>query len=597
MYRPGRRNRTNENDVKGPNSALTQFLKQEGINAETIRNNWLEHQKKKKEKEEEESNIEQQSSNNGSAPKNKVIVVKKEAGDGIEAEIQESSDSSATESDQDKADLSRFSRRLRSAQNDSDEEEYDSISLSTTTTSNLTKEVEKEEEEKNTKRKKQVLQARKKRRKKAANLLDRKTFIIPTLQSICISNISENILKLEKKNITENIPTVIGNSTNTDSSYNKDSPDTYSHLRQVFGGISVDNLNNLAKALSKNRALNDTTLQLFLKTNLTALEFHDCSKISYDGYKTLAIFSPYLKSLTLNMCGQLNNEALLFIMEKLPNLESLFLDGPFLINEPTWSKFFEGMKGRLKEFHISNTHRFTDKNLSSLLENCGPELISLGFSRMDSLFNYSLIPQYLTNQEFHTISLQYPYNEDDVNDETVINILSQIGKSLKSLNLNGCTAITDVSIINGFSAFLADNHILEELSIEELDQITDDSMVYLFSTTSFPKLKALSLQKCINLGNASIVELFLSEAKDSILDLNLNSLKQLTQESFTHMFLPELRHLNMSFVRSVNNDVVELIGKQNLNISLLEVFGDNLVTGDALIRDGLTIIGRQSDSI
>lgn len=143
------------------------------------------------------------------------------------------------------------------------------------------------------------------------------------------------------------------------------------------------------------------------------------------------------------MCGQLNHESLLYIAEKLPNLKSLNLDGPFLINEDTWEKFFVIMKGRLEEFHISNTHRFTDKSLSNLLINCGSTLVSLGLSRLDSISNYALLPQYLVNDEFHSLCIEYPFNEEDVNDEIIINLLGQIGRTLRKLVLNGCIDLTD----------------------------------------------------------------------------------------------------------------------------------------------------------
>lgn len=47
MYRSRNRNRQGgPNSIKGPSSALTQFLKEEGISAEAIRNRWLQRQVK-----------------------------------------------------------------------------------------------------------------------------------------------------------------------------------------------------------------------------------------------------------------------------------------------------------------------------------------------------------------------------------------------------------------------------------------------------------------------------------------------------------------------------------------------------------------------
>ena len=91
------------------------------------------------------------------------------------------------------------------------------------------------------------------------------------------------------------------------------------------------------------------------------------------------------------------------------------------------------MKGRLREFSVSNTHRFTDKSLESLLRNCHETLVSLELSRLDSFSNYYIIPQYLTNKQFHTIAIDYPFNEEDVKDEVLFNSLTQVGPSLKKI--------------------------------------------------------------------------------------------------------------------------------------------------------------------
>ena len=49
MYRANNRRNNDGSGVRGPNSALTQFLKEQGISAENIRERWLETQKNKSE--------------------------------------------------------------------------------------------------------------------------------------------------------------------------------------------------------------------------------------------------------------------------------------------------------------------------------------------------------------------------------------------------------------------------------------------------------------------------------------------------------------------------------------------------------------------
>ena len=573
MYRS--RNRNRGNNIKGPNSALTQFLQEEGISAESIRQRWL------------ETHPEEQPETGEKADVTEDIPETEKTTDIQEdnSETEESTPNLLHSSDEDGSDDEKVdvrqssSKRGMSVEHDSDEEEYDETD--STRERSMTAADDKESALKKKAHTKRVLKSRKKKRKRAADLLNQRNGEIPSLQQLSLGIISNNIATW-------------GSGENRDRHL-------FSHLRDALGGISSNNLNQLANALSKNRALNDDTLQLFLKTELKSLTFYDCSKVSYEGYKTLAIFSPHLEELSLQMCGQLNNEALLYIAEKLPKLTSLKLDGPFLINEETWDKFFEIMKGRLQEFHISNTHRFTDKNLGSLLQNCHNELISVGFSRLDSLFNYAILPQYLTNSNFHTLVIEYPYNEDDVTDEVIINILGQVGLSLKHLVLKQCDELTDSVVVNGLTAFLCGvdnvNSTLEVLELEGLDQLTNDSLVYFFSQTSLPFLKRCSLMRCIEVGDDAITELFLNSARDSLVSLNLNSLKNLTSTPFSVLKCDDLESIDLGFVRCIDDKVMETLCNQNVKLHLIEIFGDNLVTKDANIRRGVTVLGRQSDSI
>ncbi|QID80502.1 UV-damaged DNA-binding protein rad7 [Saccharomyces pastorianus] len=570
MYRSRNRpKRGGEDEVKGPNSALTQFLREEGISAENIKQKWYQRQSKKGEdgkggKSEKEQSTQDDDSTTQVSQKE---VIEEEEVDDLEL---------GSGSETGKAEIA-YDARMNLVAADSDEEEYETNSASATPV-NLSPAKNQESLIKKRQNTAKIIQNRRKKRKRAANLLDRRVNKVSSLQSLCIGKISKNISKWQKET---------GDSSKL----------VFNRLRDVLGGVSTANLNNLAKALSKNRALNDHTLQLFLKTDLTKLTFNDCSKVSFDGYKTLAIFSPHLTKLSLQMCGQLNNESLLYIAEKLPNLKALYLDGPFLINEDTWENFFATMKDRLEEFHISNTHRFTDKSLSNLLINCGSTLASLGLSRLDSVSNYALLPQYLMNDKFHTLSIEYPLNEEYVNDEIVINILGQVGSTLRKLVLNGCVELTDSMIINGLTAFIPEKCQLEVLSLEELDQITTDSLVYFFSKVELNKLKECSFRRCLQLGDMAVIELLLNGAKDSLTSLSFNSLKELTKDAFVTLTCPDLTYIDLGFVRCVDDSIIQLLGEQNPKLSVIDVFGDNLVTENAKTRPGLTLIGRQSDSI
>ncbi|SCV02060.1 LANO_0F14906g1_1 [Lachancea nothofagi CBS 11611] len=593
MYRGSNRAKSGQgenSEVRGPNSALTQFLKEQGINAESIRQKWLKSREKETKEvstdvKEEEEDEDVSSSKYFTKGRRRAISDSSEENDEDDEDDDEEEDNNNADGNslQTRRSVPRSDDRLKRfaiAEEDSDEEEYDEGMSSRTISETPVPAISQEQLELNLKKSKQQLMQRRRKKKRAAELLDRKIRRISTLQDVCISQISANISKLQQ---------------NTNSA-----DDTiHSKIRETLGGISTQNMNKLARTLSKNRALNDHTLQLFLKTELRSLAFHDCSKLSYEGYKMLAIFAPHLSELSLQMCGQLNNEALLYIAEKLPNLDSLYLDGPFLINEYTWDIFFTRMGGRLKAFHVSNTHRFTNDSLRSLLEHCGNNLVSLRLSRLDDLTDYSIMPQYLKCPNFENLGLEHPAKEEYITDDILVATLKNIGSTLKHLSLNGCLAVTDTTIINLKDALSADagTSVLESLELEELDQITSDGIVFLFSEVSMPNLKVCSFRRCLQLDDMAITEFFLNKAGKSIMTLSLNSLKALKGDCFDAMECPELKKLDIGFLGCANDVLIKKLGEQNAKLEILEVFGDNLVSGKAEIRSGLTVIGRQSDTL
>ena len=245
MYRSRRKNRTS--GIKGPNSALTQFLQEEGISAEAIKQRWKDrfHRKENQEPQAEKSVDDE--------PLNERTVL--DEGEEIKDSSSDdsgssgSSSSSSSDEEESETDNNLVNRIKRNGFNeDSDEEEYDEnnskIQVISKSSDNL-----QDKELKKIKNKK-ILENRRRRKKRAEILLDRKATTLPSLQELCLNKITENIVNWEKH-----------------SSETNNNP-LFTRLREDLGGISNDNLNSLANALSKNRALDDTTLQLFLKTDL-----------------------------------------------------------------------------------------------------------------------------------------------------------------------------------------------------------------------------------------------------------------------------------------------------------------------------------------
>jgi len=443
------------------------------------------------------------------------------------------------------------------------------------------------------KSRKNQLSARKKRKKVAAALLNKTRVAVPSLQDVCIKKIAQNIQDVD-----------------------------------ALGDIGQMNLNKISMILSKNRSLDDSTINLFLNPGLKHLEFWDCSNVSSDSLNKIASFCPNLESLTLFMCGQLHNDNLKYYQTNLKNLLKLALNGAFLISGTMWQEYFETCGSNLATFELRNTHRFTNDSLISLLENAGKSLTSLKLSRLDGLDSapvYELIPHYLQLSQVTHLELSYPHSEELITDDLIIDILSITGETLTHLNLDGCSGLTDKFLIDGIAKFCPN---LTHLSLKHLDRLTDEgfaSAFQEFKNVNHGGLISVDLTKCVELGDEAVYELF-KHSSHTLVELVLNSVDRITKEFllqictddfhpskqslkrrieeesseekfYEQITLPLLTTFDFGFVRAVDDEVLLYIGELCPRLSILEVYGDNRCTSRAKFREGILVIGRQNDEI
>lgn len=445
--------------------------------------------------------------------------------------------------------------------------------------------------------------ARKRRKKLAKALLDKKTVRLASLQDVCIKAISGNIADVE-----------------------------------ALGDIGQLNINKILKILSKNRSLDDSTVTLFLNPDLKALELWDCSNVSSDSFNKIAAYCSRLEELTLFMCGQFHNDNLTYYIDKLPHLRKLSLNGPFLISDKVWQEFFDAAICPLEEFEVRNTHRFENNSLISLLEKRGKDLTLLKLSRLDGLNSaavYELIPEYLAPAKLRTLEISHPMNASLISDDLLIHILAVAGENLRHLNVDGCSELTDAFLTEGVAKFCPN---LQLLSMRHLNQVTNEGFANAFEEFAQINpggLMNVDLLKATGLGDEAIYAL-LSHSGNTLVELSLNSLDSLSKNFFMeimssgknepehenrngngiedsnengngnslgklHKFgrlaLPLLTKLDVGFVRQFDNQVLEAFSRECPKLTVLEVFGSNRCTSQATTRPDLLVIGRQGEDL
>ncbi|AOA62361.1 DNA repair protein [Komagataella phaffii CBS 7435] len=546
----------NEPEVRGPNSALTAFLREQGIDAGAIRRRY--EQSLLTERNEQTSHLHEQEE---PFQENEIILaaIEKRRRRRTDANSDSGySDSSFSSDDvKDSHYCMNCDREFKITVYSKKLEKDGKVGYLCTECTRFQVDQER-------RKKKTAFEARKKRKKLASALLNRQELKIPSLQDICIKLLSKHIDDVH-----------------------------------ALGDISVVSLNKISRILSKNRSLNNRTMMLFLDVTLKHLEFWDCSNIDMAYLDKITAFCPKLESMTLNMCGQLHNSNLISFAQNLLDLNSIVLNGPFLISEPTWVQFFELMNARLKLFHVSNTHRFSGDSLQSLLTNCGTSLESLSLSRLDGLMSkaaYDVLPYHLRNLKH--LDLSNPFKENLIDDNLIMSILSVNGESIETLLLDGCSGLTDLFLVKGVKRYCSS---LKRISLESLDQVTDSGLTQLFGGWTINSgLIEVNLKRCFGLGDRGILT-FLNHSASSLVSLNLNSVYSLSHTLFQTLSrtlkLPLLTALDLGFVRSVDDKAIAILSRICPKLKELEVYGNNRCTQRARIRRGLKVLGRQSDSI
>lgn len=421
------------------------------------------------------------------------------------------------------------------------------------------------------------------RRKVAAALLDRREYSdVPSLQETCIQVIVENIEDVE-----------------------------------ALGELSFRNRDRIARILSRNRILNTTTVKLFLDPSVKDLELWDCSQINSDTLNLIPAYCPYLENLTLSMCGQVRSEFLNKCATQLTSLKEVHLDGAFLVSAGAWADFFSTIGERLEKIDIRNTHRFTAESLAILIE-CCPNLTHLTLHRLSGLSDpagYLLISG-LPNLVH--LDLSHPPQDvvmakdaELITDETIITILNSVGSQLQTLVLDGCSELTDRFVTDGLRPCCSPLR-LKRLSLANIDQLTDEVMADLFHTwsetlsrlNSDPIMTSLSLERCIGLTDGAVGAMF-EFSRPSIVTLNISALPDVTEQPFREAFVaktddehknsqqfPQLESVNVSFVQSLTNSLVESMAEAAPRLEFLEIFGVSNVDKKCAVRPGVKLIGR-----
>lgn len=306
------------------------------------------------------------------------------------------------------------------------------------------------------------------------------------------------------------------------------------HIEDVeaLGLIGFESKDAISKSISKNRSLNPTTLQLFLSPFIKTLSLYDCSKLDSQSLQSIATFAPNLEHINLQLCGMLDNDAIDAWAQKLTKLKSIELYGPFLVRKEAWHRFFAAVGPRLESFKIRESPRFDLSCAESMVQHC-PNLRELGLAQIGPLDKTMLKPLESYGDQLTYLDISDPgvsapgIPPKSLENDEVVSLLKAVGKNLTYLDTSKNIDLTDRIIVEAISPCC---HKLKTLRLIGLENLKAETVAGMFADWTLEGVTGISylyLDRMLKLDD-SLMEPLLTHSGPDLVELSLNSVDGIT---------------------------------------------------------------------
>ncbi|KAI0303311.1 RNI-like protein [Multifurca ochricompacta] len=360
------------------------------------------------------------------------------------------------------------------------------------------------------------------------------------------------------------------------------------HINDVeaFGDIGSVNLDRIVRALCRNRSLTPENATLFYDVRNKNINIYDGTRLEPPALTTLALLNPNLTSLRIDFCGHLNNAVLDSWSTSLPALTRVELLGPFLVRVPAWISFFRSHPG-LKGFLLHQSPRFDLECMSALVTHCSriTELRLKEIGKLDDTF----LPHISSLKYLEQLDLSSP--GASCSDDSVISVLKERGAQLTHLDLSCHNELGDDFLKRGILAYTP--HLVS-LKLDNLPSLTDEGVAAFFHAWTPSVLSTLSIARAHDVGSHALPAL-LDCAWSTLSTLNINAWRDTTVESLVNIAkAQELRTLDIGWNRAVDNFVIKAILDGCPKLEEIKCWGCNRVTAECPRKLNVNLHGVES---
>ncbi|WFD21194.1 pre-mRNA-splicing factor cwc22 [Malassezia caprae] len=343
----------------------------------------------------------------------------------------------------------------------------------------------------------------------------------------------------------------------------------------------------LSRVISKNRQLTPRTLPLFVGAHVTQLRLYDCSALPSASYESLVRLTPHATCVQLQYCGQLNDAAFSTFVHW-HALTEIDLFGPYLVRKEAWLAFLRARGASLTTLRVRETPRFDLACIEALVTHA-PHLRELGLAQMGALDDDGV--RALTGlAALHTLDVSQPGVSQpgvppaSLTDAGLVPLLDARGAQLRVLNLAQNDALTDATIER-----LAP--CTTHLVADGLTNVSDGAWVR--AARTLHALEHVSLVRC-GVGDAVVCALAAHAPRLRVLRINSND--ALTPAAFEALAdaAPPLEELDIGFVRCIDDALLLRLVEAMPTLRRVYLFGcPGVVHGVSASYPHVTVVGRE----
>lgn len=377
---------------------------------------------------------------------------------------------------------------------------------------------------------------------------------------------------------------------------------------EELGDMPAPLVAKLSEIYSKKRVLKPKTLPLFLRPDLDDVILHDAAYLEAEDYNQIFAVVPNVRKLVLGNACQLKDPAMEYMLERCHKLKHVTLYAANLVSEDMWQKFFKVSGTRLETVRLKWLDAaFEDEAVRQMVSYC-PNIrrVKLELCRRIGQASLYAIAKLVYLEH---VSLQLSC---EVDNEPLMHIIIWRGDQLKTLSLRKFQDAGEW-ILRSIHDYCKQ---LSKLRFSENDTATDAEFTYLFTDWANPPLTFIDFNSTRDIDNnnpdgpeeptglaSNGFRAMMVHSGSALRHLDISSCRHIDLPAFIDVFngemvYPNLEHVNVSFCNKVDTTVVAGIFKSCPKLKKLVAFGCFDVQ-DVVVPRNIALIGvpRAQDAI